>query len=399
MPGSNRLAVSARPPGTRILGHPGAETGPTGCYNSVEMNDWQAPSPSEADRGTRRFPLDGPVLALDLGGTQIRTAAVLPDGALLVRAARATPVTEGAAAIVDACVATLREAYEALDGTSRAGLVGVGISATGPVDPARGMIVDPPNISPDFRDVPLAAAVEHGLGLPAVLERDTHVAALAEQAFGAGRGVDDFVYLTISTGIGGAIVSAGELLAGRDDAAAEFGHVTLQLDGPPCGCGERGHFEALASGLAIATAGRAAVASGTSVVLAEAARRVAPALLSAREVAEAAETGEPVAATIMAAALDAFVASILGIVNMLNPSRLVVGGSVAHGQGDRWLQPARDAVRLRAFSRDAGRRAQIVLSELGDDVGLVGAVPLLARRLRGVAPAVGARDRLPAASV
>jgi glucokinase len=358
------------------------------------MNEWQGPSPSEADRGTRRFPLDGPVLALDLGGTQIRTAAVRPDGTLLVRAARATPAAEGAAAIVDACIATLREACDGLDAVHRAGLVGVGISATGPVDPGRGVIVDPPNISPDFRDVPLAAAVERGLGLPAVLERDTHVAALAEQAFGAGRGVDDFVYLTISTGIGGAIVSGGELLPGRDDAAAEFGHVTLQLDGPACGCGERGHFEALASGLAIATAGRDAVAAGRSAPLAEAARRAAPGALSARGVAEAADAGDAVATAIMAAARDAFVASILGIVNMLNPSRIVVGGSVAHGQGDRWLQPARDAARLRAFSRDAGRRVQIVLSELGDDVGLVGAVPLLARRLRGVAPAVGARDRL-----
>jgi glucokinase len=362
------------------------------------MNDWQAPSPSEADRGTRRFPLDGPVLALDLGGTQIRTAAVRPDGVLLVRAARATPATEGAAAIVDACVAALREAHDGLDASARADLVGVGISATGPVDPARGMIVDPPNISPDFHDIPLAAAVEQGIGLPAALERDTHVAALAEQAFGAGRGVDDFVYLTISTGIGGAIVSGGELLAGSDDAAAEFGHVTLQLDGPACGCGERGHFEALASGLAIAAAGRAAVAAGSSAPLARAARRAAPVPLSARDVAAAADAGDPVAVAIMNAARDAFVASIVDIVNLLNPSRIVVGGSVAHGQGDRWLQPARDAAQRRAFSRDAGRRVRIVLAELGDDVGLVGAVPLLARRLRGVAPAVGARDRLATAT-
>ena len=112
-----------------------------------------------------------------------------------------------------------------------------------------------------------AAIVERALGLPTFLDRDTNVAALGERAFGAGRGVDDFIYLTVSTGVGGGIIAAGRPFHGPDGFAGELGHVVIELDGPICGCGGRGHLEAVASGVALARDARTEVASRRSPYL------------------------------------------------------------------------------------------------------------------------------------
>jgi glucokinase len=344
------------------------------------MREWSVPAAHEAGAFVVRA--SGPVLALDFGRTWIRAAAVLPDGAIIGRHRRRTPVEDGAAAIVEASVAALRAVRDELGPERRAELVGIGISATGPVDPWQGIILDPPNFTPDFHDVPFALEVEREFALPTYLDRDTNVAALAELSYGAGRLVRDFVYLTVSSGVGGAIVHEGRLFWGPDGTAGEFGHIMIELDGPPCGCGDRGHLEAIASGLAIAHAAQAAALEGGAPILAEIADRIAPALLEAHHVAEAEDRGDPVAAWILERARHAFAAAAVGITNTLNPRRIVVGGSVARAQGERWLAPARDAVRRFAF-RVPGSRVEIVPAELGDDVGLVGAVPLVGFRIHG----------------
>src|SRR6266508_3615292 len=143
----------------------------------------------------------GPVLALDLGASRIRVAAVTPDGRLIERDDGRTPGAEGPAAVIDACIGRLREVVERLDGPTRSALVGVGISAPGPLDPNRGVLIDPPNIGPGFRDVPFAGPLGSALGLPVAIQRDTNVAALAEQTYGSARGHRHFLYLTVSTGI------------------------------------------------------------------------------------------------------------------------------------------------------------------------------------------------------
>jgi glucokinase len=328
---------------------------------------------------TRTAPA-GPVLALDLGGTQIR-AAVVVDGGIVVAAHRArTPVDAGGSAIVAACVdalATVRRADAETAGTRP--FSGVGISAPGPVDPAAGMILDPPNLGPTFREIPLASLVGDALGLPAFLDRDTQVAALAEGRYGAAIGCADFLYVTISTGIGGAIVSGGRLLRGPDGTAGELGHLMVDRGGPPCGCGMRGHLEGIASGSGMARSGRAAAERGASDLLAALVRERGPGF-GGREVAAAAEAGDPAAVEILADARDAFAAACVTLVDVFNPSLIVVGGSVAAGQGERMLAPARAAVAAGAFRRP-GARVRIVPAALGDDVGLIGGLVLVAERL------------------
>jgi glucokinase len=309
------------------------------------------------DRGGRPA-----VLALDLGATRMRAAAVTADGSLHGRTSRLTPVGDGPDAVVAACIAALEEARTGavVGGLSPAA---VAIAAPGPIDANAGLIVDPPNMGPRFRDIPVADPVAAALGLPTVLDRDTQVAILAEGAHGAARGCRDFIYLTVSTGIGGAIVSDGRLIRGPDGGAGELGHTLVDRNGPLCGCGARGHLEAISSGTAIARS----------------AREAGLGLDSAEAVARAAAAGNTQAAAILADAAGAFALACVALVDVFNPERIVVGGSLGLGQGERWLGPARDAVAEQAFRMQA-RRVEILAAALGDDVGLVGGWELVATR-------------------
>ena len=300
------------------------------------------------------------MLALDLGGTQLRTAVVLADGKLLGRRAQRTPRTasEIVADSSDSLTLSLSDAEAQSGGPLRPRALG--ISAPGPLDVERGVILDPPNMDRSLWSFPLAAALADELKLPVAMERDTQVAALAEGEFGAGQGLTDYVYLTISTGIGGAVVSDGRLLRGPDMVAGELGHITVDLDGPPCGCGARGHLEALASGTGIARAAREA---GLGDV-------------GASTVAALEEAGNDAATLIMERARRAVAAALVSIVDIFNPQRVIVGGGVAIGQGDRLLGPVREAVRTLSFARQ-GARVEIVPAQLGDDVGLIGALSLV----------------------
>src|SRR5450756_2281969 len=174
------------------------------------------------------FPLLArPVLALDVGGTHVRAAVVLDDGSRLALTKVRTPIADGPGAILDACEAALVRAREHVPADIRSGLVGVGISSPGPVDPWRGVVLQTPNMGPGFNDVPMAAELGASLGLPVFLDRDTTVAALGEMALGATRACEDFIYLTVSSGGGVPIVDGGHNLHGPDDNAGELGHTPV----------------------------------------------------------------------------------------------------------------------------------------------------------------------------
>ena len=304
------------------------------------------------------YPDDQPVLALDLGGTQLRTAVCLPDGSLVARRAEPTPLA--ADAMIEAASRALRVALDECGRRAIAKPSALGISAPGPLDPTNGVLIDPPNLDRRLWGFALAPALGATLGIDAYLERDTQVAALAEGQFGAARGVDDYVYLTVSTGVGGGVVIGGRLMRGPDQLAGELGHLTIDLDGPQCGCGARGHLEAISSGTGIA---RAAHDRGLGDI-------------SAAQVAALEDAGNETAAQIMDYARSAFAAALVSIVDIFNPSRIVVGGGIAIGQGERLLGPAREAVEQLAFRRQAAR-VEVVPAQLGDDVGLIGALSLV----------------------
>jgi glucokinase len=336
-----------------------------------------AAPPSEKLRG---IPLSArPVLALDVGGTHIRTAVVLDDGSRTFVARGRTPVSGGPAAILDACRAALARARDGVPPEIRDRIAGIGISSPGPVDPWRGVVVQTPNMGPEFADVPLAPELERRLGLPAFLERDTNVAALGEMAFGAARDCRDFVYLTVSTGVGGAIVSEGRIFHGPDGTAGELGHMPVAMEGI-CGCGGIGHLEAYLGGAAMAKMARAEIAAGVSPFLQARAAEKGVDAVEAVDIAQGEDAGDEVCRQIMERGRRAFAIACVGYVDALNPSRIVVGGAIADAQGERLLGPARAEVAATAF-RTPRSRVQIVPAELGADVGLAGAHPLVIARL------------------
>lgn len=282
-----------------------------------------------------------------------------------------------------ACLDAAHRARSEAPADIAAAIAGIGACSPGPVDPALGVILETPNLGRHFRNVPLAAELSAAENLPAFLDRDTNVAALGERAFGAARDCDDFIYLTISTGVGGAVVSGGQLLHGPDGLAGELGHIPVSLGGPRCGCGGVGHVEAYAAGIALARQADALLAAAASPFLADRARALDPGeALSAKDVAEGSLAGDPACMELMATARRAVAAACVGYVNAFNPHRIVIGGSIAEAEGDRLLEPIRAAIASEAFQVMA-RRVRVVPAALGGDVSLAGAQPLVMARLAG----------------
>jgi glucokinase len=306
---------------------------------------------------------------------------VASDGTRLGRTERPTPKDDGPTAILRACRETLAAARDAAPADLARAAVGIGVSSPGPVDPARGIVLEPPNLGPAFRNILLADDLAVAQDLPAFLDRDTNVGALGEHAFGAARGTDDFLYITISTGIGGAIVTGGNLLHGPDGLAGELGHVPVAMDGPRCGCGGIGHVEAIASGTALARDARALVAAGESSFLVERARRLGGASeLTAKDVGDGALAGDRACVQLMERARRAIATACVGYANTFNPHRIVIGGAIAEAEGDRLLDPVREAIAREAFEVVA-RHIRVVPAGLGGDVSLAGAHPLVMSRL------------------
>ncbi|MEO8245877.1 MAG: ROK family protein [Chloroflexota bacterium] len=319
---------------------------------------------------------DSSILAIDLGGTQIRAAHVRPDLTVSHRAAVATDDEAGVAAVVRRICELVAEVRADARAAGAPDPIGIGISAPGPLDPWRGIVVAPPNLTA-WRNVPLARIVEERIGLPTFLERDTNVAVQCEWRYGAARGANTAIYFTISTGIGGGIILDGRPLLGRDGTAGEVGHLTVELDGPICGDGQRGHVEAIASGTAIARSAREALDDGRAPGLAALVRDgAAP---DAATVARAADEGDTTCAAILDRAWEALGAMAASVVNALNPDVIVLGGGIAANRPEV-LERVRRGIEQRAFPAPAAR-VRVALAEHGDDVSLIGSLPIVHDRI------------------
>jgi len=188
------------------------------------------------------------LLGIDLGGSKLAIAIAKPDCTLIAHETRPSQLSGDPDADL-AAIARSAADLIARSGLSASDFEAAGLSLPGPIDYERGAILDPPNL-PGWKDVPLRARMGEVLGLPVRLENDANAAALAEWRYGAGRGSDNLVYLTMSTGVGAGLILGGRLHRGHRGRASEFGHTCVEWDGEPCACGQRGCLEAYLGGAA-----------------------------------------------------------------------------------------------------------------------------------------------------
>ncbi len=308
-------------------------------------------------------------IGIDLGGTKISTALVDAAGRIIGRDYCQTQAAEGRRAVVERMVDAARRVMDEAD-LAPAQVTAVGVGSPGPIDSRTGVVTTPPNL-PGWKNVPLKQLIEEALGITTFLENDANAAALGEHRFGAGQGVQNMIYVTASTGIGGGLILNGQLYSGTTGAAGEIGHITVLPWGPYCGCGNRGCLEALASGTAIAREGRELVRRGVPTLIAELAAGD-PELVTARLVAEAADKGDIEAQEILAEAMTYLGVGMASLVNLFNPELIVIGGGLTK-MGERLFGPVRRAIERRAFP-PAARAVRVVPAALGDDVGVLGAV-------------------------
>lgn len=315
------------------------------------------------------------IVAVDLGGTQIRAAVCDPHGQIFKRVAKLTRAQEGPEAVLTRIKGTIAEAME---GTSPEAIIGIGIGAPGPLDPASGTILAAPNL-PGWINVPLRNLISSHFGKPAFLGNDANVAGLAEATYGAARGVKDLVYLTISTGIGSGIIIDGRLLLGARGLAAEAGHTIIKPDGPKCGCGNRGCLESLAAGPAITRDVVARLKAGKSSKIT---KMVGGDLskVDARIISEAAAAGDKLAANAFRRAGEYLGLGVVNLLHLFNPRMVVLGGSVTKA-GPLLLDPM--LAKLHATAMPGYLEGlSVVPAALGDDVGLLGGLALAVTELK-----------------
>ncbi len=243
----------------------------------------------------------------------------------------------------------------------------VGVSCGGPLDSRDGIVQSPPNL-PGWDDVPITRQLSEGLGCAAYLQNDANACALAEWRFGAGRGTRNMVFLTFGTGMGAGLIIESRLYEGTNDLAGEVGHVRIAEEGPE-GYGKTGAFEAFASGSGIAKLARAAAEKrlGAGERVAFCASIADLPSITARDVGEAAEAGDPLAAEILATSGKWLGRGLAMIIDIINPQRIVIGS--IYGRCRRFLQPAMDREIEREALPAAVRVCEVVPAELGENIG------------------------------
>ncbi len=300
-------------------------------------------------------------VGVDLGGTNIRAAVATSASTFANHVAERTPAQDGADAVCDAMASAI---LKAADG---APLGGVAIGVPGPLSPEKGVVFAAPHLK-GWTEVPLVKMMEDRLQCPVAIQNDAHLAGYGEWTAGAGKGVRTMVFITISTGVGGALVLDGKLWSGVTGTAGEIGHTPLGPNDPPCAQGHPGCLEGSASGTAIARKGREAVANGMETRL----RNVPTDEIDAEAVEMAARAGDAVSIQIYRDAARALGRMLGGIINLINPKLIVIGGGLIQAH-ELIFQPMLDAVSEMAFAVP-GKDTEIVIAGLGTDAGLVGAV-------------------------
>ncbi|MBI2832326.1 MAG: ROK family protein [Chloroflexi bacterium] len=309
-----------------------------------------------------------PVLAIDVGGTKIVAAIVSSDGKIMARQSYPTLAYEGLQVVIGRITSAIDRLLEKT-GIDLSQLHGISLAAAGAIDSHRGIITLSPNL-PGWRDVPLRDIIFKKYGAKTFLVHDATAAALGEHRFGAGKGVDNLIYVTVSTGIGGGIIIGGKLYEGTSGSAGEVGHMTIDIDGPKCNCGNYGCLEMFASGTAVAREAARRIHQGETSSLVDMVKGKLE-NITAEMVDRAAQNGDSLAKDVLQQALRYLGIGMASLVNILNPEMIVFGGGMSR-MGARLLEPVRQVIDERDYAVSA-QAVRLVTAKLGGDAEAVGA--------------------------
>jgi glucokinase len=323
------------------------------------------------------------VLGVDIGGTKLSTVLATRTGEIVHKIRRPTDAHLGPEVGVTRLIEMLHETIQAgLPTQDHSQIVGIGVACGSPMDADLGVILGPPNL-PGWNPVPIVEILEREFGLYARLENDANAGALAEWLFGAGRGRDHVVYLTMSTGIGGGLILDGRLYRGANGNAGELGHMrVVDHGGPRCGCGKRGCLEAFCSGPSIARRAREALAAAPESPWAKRVRDTVEGGLervTAEHLFSAARQGDELALRLVDETAHYMGIALANVIQAFNPEVIVLG-TIATAQGDFFLDRVRRVVRAETWPI-MGEIVQILASPLGSRVGDYAAISVLLQRL------------------
>ncbi|HZD30366.1 MAG TPA: ROK family protein [Candidatus Angelobacter sp.] len=317
-------------------------------------------------------------IGVDLGGTNLRIAAVDSDGKLLEKLTLGAEVSRGR----DFVITEMCKAIETLSGKFRAAgqLLGIGIGVPGFIDMAAGMVMESPNL-PDWKSFPVRDEIERRLNTTVILENDANSAAMGEKWLGAGRQYEHMAMYTLGTGVGGGLVFNGRLWHGMTGMAGELGHFTVYAEGHPCGCGSRGCLEQYASATAVVRMAREAIARGESAELAELSHDAGQ--FTSRSIYNLAVQGEKGAKKVFETVGRALGIGIGAMVNALNLPMYVIGGGVSSAW-DAFAPAMFEEMKFRSsiYSLTSPDRVGhdkgtiVTRALLGSDAGLYGAARL-----------------------
>ena len=315
-------------------------------------------------------------LGVDLGGTKIETALVDTAGRIVASHRHPTHLEKGPNGVIADVVTSIKTCLDEAGMTAQ----GLGVGMAGQVDRA-GTVRFAPNLG--WRNVPLQVKLQEALGMPVIVNNDVHAATWGEWQHGAGQGIDDLVCLFVGTGIGGGIVSGGQLLEGCYHTAGELGHMTIVAGGRHCRCPNRGCLEAYAGGWAIAERAQEAArvdpkAGQRLVTLAGSIQQI-----SAATVTQAYTDRDPLARRLVEETAQYLAAGLVSIINAFNPCLLVLGGGVILGLPE-YIAMVEGAVRENALPT-AVEGLRIVIAALGDKAGVIGAAALARDKIRQAA--------------
>ncbi|MGE5225076.1 MAG: ROK family protein [Omnitrophica WOR_2 bacterium] len=318
-------------------------------------------------------------IGCDLGGTNLRAGIVdLENGEISHLTSIPTQAREGHEAVMDRMAGLLKDIITQ-SGLEQEDFGGIGIGVPGRLDLKRGRVVFLPNLPGTWPDVPLADTIQQKTNLPVYLLNDVRAITYGEWKFGAGRGANTIACFAIGTGIGGGLVINGKLHLGIGGTAGELGHQTIDMNGPVCGCGNRGCLEVYASGPAIAAMGMKAVVQGLTTLIGEYAEydlnKITPEL-----VCRAALEGDPVAKDIYERAGTCLGIGISNVIVSIGPRRVIIGGGVSQA-GELLLEPARRTIKERVTIMPV-EEVEVVLAALGNDAGVLGVAAWAAERRR-----------------